>query len=296
MDLKKNDAYLRLHTAIFLAGGTGIFGRMISLTEIPLVWYRLLIAGITLGAVMYLNHRLRPLPRTQLKTVSWCGALLAIHWIFFYASIKASNVSVAVVSIALDGFMTAILDAIISRHRVSMRELLLSSFSLIGILLIFGFDARYRLGITFGLLCSFFYALFSIYSKDFQRTTGQKSSTLLLYEIITGWLLLTIIMPVYCLLNPGASLVPTVSDWIMLPIFGSIFTVGPFLLQLQALRKISAFTVNLSYNMEPVYSIIFAMIIFDEAKEVNRYFWIGVLLIILSVVLQTIYSKKKQEE
>ena len=294
MNTTKDNAYLRLHIGILIAGGTGIFGRMISLTEIPLVWYRMLTASIVMVLIMLYNRRLHRLPLPHLVKISGCGALLAIHWVMFYASIKASNVSIAVVCIALDGFFTALLDPLISHRRFSLREVLLSLIALAGILLIFGFDSRYRLGIIFGILTSFFYALFSIYSKGIQHTTGHKSSTMLLYELISGWLLLTLCLPFDSMLNPSLSLTPSSSDWIMLPIFGSIFTIGPFLLQLQALRSISAFTVNLSYNLEPIYSIIFALIIFDEANELNRYFWLGVLLIILSVVLQTIYSRHKK--
>lgn len=294
MNTTKDNAYLRLHIGILIAGGTGIFGRMISLTEIPLVWYRMLTASIVMVLIMLYNRRLHRLPLPHLVKISGCGALLAIHWVMFYASIKASNVSIAVVCIALDGFFTALLDPLISHRRFSLREVLLSLIALAGILLIFGFDSRYRLGIIFGILTSFFYALFSIYSKGIQHTTGYKSSTMLLYELISGWLLLTLFLPFYSMLNPSLSLTPSTADWIMLPIFGSIFTIGPFLLQLQALRSISAFTVNLSYNLEPIYSIIFALIIFDEANELNRYFWLGVLLIILSVVLQTIYSRHKK--
>ena len=294
MNTTKDNAYLRLHIGILIAGGTGIFGTMISLAEIPLVWYRMLTASIVMVLIMLYNRRLHRLPLPHLVKISGCGALLAIHWVMFYASIKASNVSIAVVCIALDGFFTALLDPLISHRRFSLREVLLSLIALAGILLIFGFDSRYRLGIIFGILTSFFYALFSIYSKGIQHTPGYQSSTMLLYELISGWLLLTLFLPFYSMLNPSLSLTPSTADWIMLPIFGSFFTIGPFLLQLQALRSISAFTVNLSYNLEPIYSIIFALIIFDEANELNRYFWLGVLLIILSVVLQTIYSRHKK--
>lgn len=291
----KNDAYLRLHLAVFLAGGTGIFGRMISLTEVPLVWFRMLTAAIVMAAVMYFSKRLHRVGRRDLLKMCGCGAILAMHWVCFYATIKASNVSIAVVCIALEGFFTAILDPIISRRRFAVHEILLSFIALAGILLIFGFDSRYRLGIALGVLSACLYAIFSIFSKGVQQQTGHTSSTMLLYELISGWALLTVVMPFYVMINPGVSISPTVADWIMLPIFGSIFTIGPFLLQLQALRSISAFTVNLSYNLEPVYSIVLAMIIFDEGSELNRFFWIGVLLIILSVVLQTIYSKRKAE-
>lgn len=295
MNTTKDNAYLRLHVGILIAGGTGIFGRMITLTEIPLVWYRMLTAAIFMAGIMFYNHRLHRLPMPHIMKISDCGALLAIHWVLFYASIKASNVSIAVVCIALDGFFTALLDPLISRRRFSIREIMLSLITLGGILLIFGFDSRYRLGIVFGILTSFFYALFSIYSKRTQQVTGHKSSTMLLYELVSGWLLLTLLLPFYTLLFPNASLIPSTADWIMLPIFGTIFTIGPFLLQLQALRVIPAFTVNLSYNLEPIYSIVFALIIFDEGNELNRYFWLGVLMIILSVVLQTIYSKRRDK-
>lgn len=293
MKIDKDNAFLRLHSAVLLAGATGIFGRMITLAEIPLVWYRMLIAGVVMAAVMLYNHRLHRLPKDHLLKIFGCGILLVIHWVFFYASIKASNVSVGVVCIALDGFSTALLDPIISRRRFSAREILLSLITFAGIMLIFGFDTRYRLGITFGVLTSFFYALFSIYSKRIQHSTGHKSSTMLLYELLCGWLILTFIMPLYAWLCPTAVLVPDTHDFLLLLVFGSVFTIGPFLLQLQALRSISAFTVNLTYNLEPIYSIIFAMIIFDEAKELNQYFWIGLLMIIISVVLQTIYAKRE---
>lgn len=294
MNITKNNAFLRLHTAVLLAGGTGLFGRFITLAEIPLVWYRMLIAGTIMLLIMHLNGRLHRLPIKHLKQVVWCGFLLVVHWVFFYASIKASNVSIGVISIALDGFSTALIDPIISRRRYSIRELFLSLFSFFGIVFIFGFDSRYRLGLIFGVLCSIFYAMFSIYNKRVQEETGHKSSTMLVYELGIGWLMLTLIMPLYAWLCPTATLIPNTTDIIALLVFGSIFTIGPFLLQLQALRSISAFTVNLTYNLEPIYSIIFAMIIFNEAQEVNVYFWIGLAMIIASVVLQTVFAKRKR--
>lgn len=293
--VRKDDAYLRLHLAILLAGGTGIFGRLISLTEVPLVWYRMLTAVIVLGAVMLSRHRLRLPPWRDLLRMCGCGALLAVHWVFFYASIKVSNVSIAVVCIALEGFFTAMASPVITRSRFSVREFLFSLIALAGIAMIFGFDMRHRLGIALGATCALLYALFSIFSKGVQQKTGQSSSAMLLYELAGGWLLLSAAMPLYAMAVPGLSLTPSAADWGLLLVFGSLFTVGPFLLQLQALRRLSAFTVNLSFNLEPVYSIVFAAFIFDEANEVNRFFWGGVALIIISVALQTIYSRRGQD-
>lgn len=287
-----NKAYLRLHLAVLLAGGTGIFGRLISLSELPLVWFRVLIAAVTMLLVMAASRTLRKVSLGELWQISGCGIMLAVHWVCFYASIKFANVSIGVVCIALDGFFTALIEPLFNRHRPLWREILLSMIAVAGILLIFGIDPRYRLGIAFGAMASLVYALFSICSKHIQAQTSLRSSTMLLYELISGAMALTVAMPFYAELFPDAQIVPTTTDWVLLPIFGSIFTVGPFLMQLQALRYISAFTVNLSYNLEPIYSIVLAMIIFDEANELDRSFWVGVLLIIMSVVLQTIYSKR----
>ncbi|MGN0028518.1 MAG: DMT family transporter [Marinilabiliaceae bacterium] len=290
----KDDAYLRLHLGILLAGGTGIFGRLISLTEVPLVWYRMLTAFIVMGVIMAVRRKLHLPARRDLLRICGCGAILAAHWVFFYGSIKASNVSIAVVCIALEGFFTAVAAPVITRSRFSAREFLFSLIALAGIVMIFGFDMRHRLGIALGATCAFLYALFSIFSKGVQQKTGESSSTMLLYELAGGWLLLSLAMPLYAMANPEVSLTPSsATDWGLLLVFGSLFTVGPFLLQLQALRRLSAFTVNLSFNLEPVYSIVFAAFIFDEANEVNRFFWGGVGLIIVSVALQTIYSRRR---
>ncbi len=161
-------------------------------------------------------------------------------------------------------------------------------------MLIFGFDARYRLGIGIGCLSSLVYTFFSVGSKRVQASTGHSSSTMLLYELIGGGVVLTLATPLYALVFPETPIVPTLKDWGFLLLFSSVFTVLLFLMHLQALRNISAFTVNLSYNLEPVYTILLAMIIFNEASELNRSFWIGIFMIVLSVVLQTISSKKQK--
>lgn len=229
--------------------------------------------------------------RDRIK-IMCCGLLLSIHWVFFYGSIKAANVSVGAVCFALVGFFTAVIEPMINRHRPDWRELLLGALTVAGIALIFGFDARYRLGIAMGVVSSVLYALFSIFSKQVQASSGQSSSTMLLYELTGGAVVLTLLMPMYAHIFPDATLWPVGRDFWLLLVFATIFTVLPFLLQLQALRHISAFTVNLTYNLEPVYTIIFASLLFGEAQEVGAAFWVGVTLIALSVVLQTIRSAR----
>lgn len=293
MQLDNSKDYIRLHTGILLAGATGLFGRLISLSELPLVWWRMIVAATVLWLILRFSQRFFLPSRTQLLHVSGCGALLAVHWVLFYGSIKASNVSIGVVCFALTGFFTAVIEPFLGRHRHSLCELLFSIITLSGILLIFGFNTQYRTGILIGTVSSLFYTLFSIFSKRVQKQTNLSSSLMLLVELCAGWGVLTLILPFYLILFPSVPCLPTGLDWFYVVLLASIFTIGPFLTQLQALRTISAFTVNLSYNLEPIYSIVLAMLIFHENQELTLTFWVGVALIIVSVLLQTLTVSSK---
>lgn len=180
-------SYLRLHASILLAGATGLFGKIITISELPLVFYRVLFSALLLAFVMGVQHRLHRLPWRQVAMMMGCGVLLAVHWVCYYGSIKMANVSIGAVCFALVGFFTAIIEPIIGRHRPSWRELLLSLLTVCGIMLIFGFDVRYRAGIAVGCLSSLLYSFFSVLSKRVQATTGRASSTMLLYEPYGWW-------------------------------------------------------------------------------------------------------------
>ena len=289
---KPAHAYLRLHTGILLAGATGVFGRLISLAELPLVWYRMIIATGVLAAVLAVGGRLHTPTFREAWRIGCCGTLLAIHWVLFYGSIKAANVSVGVVCFALNGFFTALLEPMASGKRFSLRDLLLGLITLGGIVLIFGLNMQFRTGIVIGTFSSLFYTLFAIASKRVQSATGVESSAMLLYELLTGWCVLSLAMPFYAMLYPSVSLMPEGSDWLFITLFASVFTIGPFLTQLQALRTLSAFTVNLSYNLEPLYSIALAMLLFNEAQELNLSFWMGVSMIVAAVGYHAVCGKR----
>ncbi len=283
MSNKETNTLILLHLAVFLAGWTGIFGRLITLGGLPLVWYRIMVSVTVLAAVLWLTGRLHRLPWESFARIAGCGGILALHWVAFYASIQASNVSIGVACIATSCFFTTLLDPAINRKRISWIEVLISFIAISGVLLIFSLDIRYRLGIALGLLSAALYSLFSLLNINVARKTGEDSATMLLYELAGGVVLLTLLVP----LLPAADIVPQRNDILWLLLLGSIFTVLPFLFQLHALRSLSAFTVNLAYNLEPVYSIAFAAILFGELQEVNFSFWLGISLIVISVLIQT---------
>ncbi|HEY0272076.1 MAG TPA: DMT family transporter [Chitinophaga sp.] len=277
-------ALLQLHLSVFLAGFTGILGKLILLNEGLLVWYRIVITALSLWVLFYFQGALRRLPLREIVPIGGTGVVVALHWLFFYGSIKYANVSIAVVCFSLTSMFTAIFEPIILRRRPDVVELLLSALTLGGILLIFHFDAQYRTGIVLGIISAAFCALFTIFNKIQLRTYDSKTITL--YELTVGAGVLTLAMPLYLHYFPVASVLPAKMDWLYLLILSWACTICMYLLSMSALTKISAFTVNLTFNLEPVYSIIMAFVLFHENKALNYSFYIGLGCIILSVALQ----------
>lgn len=278
-------AFIKLHLSIVLAGFTGVLGKLITINEGPLVWYRV---GITLVLFWGILAVRRAVPRVSWRDflrIAGAGVLLCLHWIFFYGSIKASNISIGVVCFALVGFFTALLEPLIMRRRLSAREVFFSVLTVFGILLIFSFDTRYRYGILLGVISSLMAALFTIANK--KVGAAHSASTMLLYEMLGGLIFMSAILPFYIYAFDIKYLIPTPEDWLGLFLLAFFCTVVMCFLQIQALQYISAFTVNLSYNLEPVYSIAIAILFLHEGRELNAAFYAGLAVIMLSVGLQS---------
>lgn len=278
-------AFVKLHLSVLIAGGTGIFGKLITLNEALLVWYRMLFASVLFFVVLFFLGKLRKVTLRDAAKIAFVGILLAAHWIFFYGSIKASNVSIGVVCLSLMSMFTAVFEPLINRHRVSLREIMFSLVAVLGIVLIFHFDTRYRVGIYMGVASAALAALFTIFNK--KVSAGYTTSTMLLYEMAGGFVGLSCLLPFYLDYAGVERILPNWQDGIYLFLFASVFTVGLYILQIQVLKVISAFTLNLSYNLEPIYSIVLAMLLFGEARDLNFSFYLGLGLIFLSVLLQT---------
>ncbi|MCD7850040.1 MAG: DMT family transporter [Parabacteroides sp.] len=279
------EAFIKLHISILLAGFTGLFGKLVTLNEGLLVWYRMLLAAVMLFLILWGSGKLKRVPFREVLKIAGTGLLLGLHWVFFYGSIKAANVSIGVVCFSLVGFFTALLEPLIIRRSLSVKEILFSLVAVCGIVLIFQFDTRYRTGIIIGVISSALAALFTITNK--KVGVRHASSMMLLYEMIGGFLGLTCLLPFYLHLFPVGTILPGMTNFLYLLLLALVCTIGLYLLQIQVLKQVSAFTVNLSYNLEPVYSIILAMLFFGEAKELNFAFYAGLGLILLSVLLQT---------
>lgn len=289
-------ALIKLHIAVFLWGFTGVLGRLISVNEAVLVWYRLAITICTLGLLFSFNKDLQKLNVKQILTLLGIGSVVGLHWLFFYGSIKYANVSIALVCLSVNPLFTSIFEPIITKTKFSLIDVCLSLIGIIGIGLIFHFDSHYQYGIFWGIISSFFAALFTTLNK--KNIDIANANTIMFYELIGAIIIITLIIPFYWYNNSTLSLIPSVSDFVWILILSWLCTILAMKLSLQALQKVSAFTQNLSLNLEPIYGIILAFLIFNEQKEVSQYFYYGITLIILSVVLQMvrIVVKKAQQQ
>lgn len=290
--------YLLLHFAVILGGFTGVFGKIISLNAGLLVWYRLLFSAIILLIISLIikikkknnNH----IPFKQKSNIAATGLLLAAHWIFFYASIKYSNISIGVVCFCLASCFTAIFKPFIEKVKFRISEIALSLLTIAGISLIFHFDASYRLGISLGIISSALIALFTIYNEKLVKSYD--SITLNTYQMSGGFLGLSIVLPLYLYRFPTDQFFPGYNDTISLLLLALFCTVGLYSIITYVLKVIPAFTVTLSFNLEPLYAIIIAFLFFNEGNKVSTSFYWGLLLVVTSVVLQTIFSIRQRKK
>lgn len=284
-------SYLLLHTAVILAGFTGIFGKLISLNEGLLTWYRVLFSAVFLFLILKFFKVGTRISSKEKLSIAKVGLLITIHWVFFYASIKYSNISVGVVCYSLTSFFTALFKPFIGKKRFVVSEMLLSAITLLGVSLIFHFDASYQLGIVFGVISSAFAALYTIYNE--RLASNYDSKLINYYQMIGGTIGLGALLPIYLYFFPVESVIPDLKDTFYLILLAVFCTVGLYVTVTEVLKKIPAFTVNLSFNLEPIYAIIIAFLFFDEGKEVNFSFYVGLFFVMLSVVLQSLITIRK---
>lgn len=285
-------AFLQLHTAVFLAGFTGILGRLITLNEGLLVWYRLLLTAITLWVLYFFQKKIRPISIKDLLALTGVGAIASLHWVTFYGSIKYANVSVALVCFSAIGFFTAILEPIIIGKKFNPVELLLGLIAIAGIFLIFHFDPAYKTGILIGIISAMLGGLFPVLNRKLLQRL--EPETVILYMISGGLLFLSLLMPFYLQRFPPTHFIPSLSDLFWLLVLSWVCSVWAFQLSMNALKKISAFTVNLTYNLEPLYGIALAFLLYQENKLLRDAFYAGLALIVLSVFLQTLLVYRRQ--
>lgn len=294
MELNPDDrsrAFFLLHISIVLYGITGILGKLIELEGLVLVWYRMV---ITLGSLLLFPGLVRKafsLPLKKKLKIIGLGVLLSLHWVTFFDSIRYSNVSITLSCMASTAFFTSLLEPLLLGRRIQAREMLLGALVIVGF--IFMFEAtggKYLLGMGIAIASAIIIALVGIGNKVLVNKEDPKSITLL--EFVGGVAFLTLAMPFYTRIGESTILLPSKQDLVYLVILALLCTTLAYNLTLYAMRHISAYTVALSLNLEPIYAIIMAWIFFREDKELNAGFYLGAAIILMSVFLNGYWERR----
>ncbi len=276
-------AWLQLHFCVMLWGFTAIFGRLITLPALPLVWWRMTLVGAALIAVPKFWRGVRGLSGRQIAIYAGIGVLVALHWLTFYGSIKLSNASVGATCMALMSVLMAFIEPLIVRRKFDTRELLFGLAVIPGVLLVIGgTPVAMRLGIAVGVLSVLILCIFGALNKRY--ISHAEALTVTGIELSSGALFLTCVGP----LLPGGDVLftlPSQRDGLLLLALALGCTLLPFTLGLVAMRHLSAFSTALALNLEPVYAIILAILLLDEQRELAWPFYVGVAIILGVVVL-----------
>lgn len=276
-------AYLQIHTAVILFGFTGILGDLISLNKPTLVFWRF---GLTVTSLLLIPGLLRSalsIPRGDLLRLAGIGGLVAAHWIFFFLSIAWTNVSVALSIFASTTLFTSVLEPLIMKRPFRWFEMAIGVLVIPGVALVAGTSQFPFTGIVFALLAAFLAALFSTLNKRMLDRVQPLPMTLV--ELGGGWIVTSVWVLIYHLSWPETQFMPVGIDWLWLCILAFLCTSFAYVISLLALKVLSAFSVNLTVNLEPVYSIILANLLLGEHKELSAGFYIGSGIIILAVFI-----------
>ncbi len=292
-------SYLELHIAVFLWGFTAILGKLISLEEIALVWWRLLFTCVSLLLFRSVWKSIPTFSKNLILQLMGIGVIVALHWVLFFGSIKYSNVSICLVCMATGSFFASLIEPLIMKYKHRWYEMILGLFVIPGMYFVVNFIPSEKiLGVYFGLMSAFLAALFAILNKKvIDNNEGINPLSMTFIELSSGMLFLSIIFPIYTQWMGPTPFVPQGTyDIIYLLILALLCTTFAYVLGLRALRHLSAFASTLVVNLEPVYGIILAWLLFEENKEVGSYFYLGVFIIILSVFSHPFIKKRFEKK
>ena len=282
-------AHWQLHFCVLLWGFTAILGKLITLTALQLVWWRMLIVTLALLLLPKVWRELRALPLRTVAAYAGIGVLVAMHWLTFYSAVKLANASVAATCIALAPVFLAVIEPLVVGRRFEPRELLVGAAVVPGVALVVGgVPADMRLGVAVGVVSAVFCATFGAFNKRMAERTGPLTITCI--ELGAGTAFLTLVTAVWH--AEGSFVLPDLHDGALLLILALVCTLLPFALAMAVLRKLTAYTVQLATNLEPVYAIVLAVLLLGEQHQLDAWFYVGVAIILAAVFMHPLLTRR----
>ncbi|WP_075349374.1 DMT family transporter [Algoriphagus marinus] len=276
--------YLMLHLIVLIWGFTAILGLLISLPSIELVFYRTLIASVGVAGIFLFKKKSILLPFDQMIKVVLVGFVIGLHWILFFWSARVSTASVCLAGMATTSLWTAFVEPIFNRTKIKWYEVALGLMVISGLLVIFSFESGYWLGLSLALAAAFLAAVFSVLNSNLAHKHSPYQITF--YEMAGACLFSLLFMPIYTnfISSEGLKLNWEGYDWFWLFILGGICTVYAFSVSVELMKRLTVFSINLTINLEPVYGIILAVLIFGESEKMTAQFYLGTAIILVSVL------------
>ena len=284
--------YFHLHFIVFIWGFTAVLGDLITIEAVPLVWHRMLLGSLFVLIYIIYNKGMLKVSLRSLIKFAFIGLIIALHWLAFFSAVKVSNVSITLAMMSTGAFFASFLEPVFFKRKIISYEVIFGLIVIIGLYIIFKVESEYLSGILLALLASFLGALFSIFNG--MMVKSHNASVISFYELLFGLLFITI----YILFTDGFDdtfFKLSVSDWTYLIILASICTAYAFIASVHVMKWISPYTVMLTTNMEPIYGILLALLILGEKEYMSPTFYLGAIIILITVVLNGIIKTRKKD-
>ena len=284
--------YFHLHFIVFIWGFTAVLGDLITIEAVPLVWHRMLLGSLFVLIYIIYNKGMLKVSLRSLIKFAFVGLIIALHWLAFFSAVKVSNVSITLAMMSTGAFFASFLEPVFFKRKIISYEVIFGLIVIIGLYIIFKVESEYLSGILLALLASFLGALFSIFNGMLVKS--HNASVISFYELLFGVLFITI----YVLFTGGFDntfFKLSGSDWTYLIILASICTAYAFIASVHVMKWISPYTVMLTTNMEPIYGILLALLILGEKEYMSPTFYLGAIIILITVVLNGIIKTRKKD-
>lgn len=274
-------ATLQIHVCVVVWGFTAILGKLISLPALPLVIWRMGLVAVLLLVGSRVRRAIGAMTPRHRATYAGIGVVVAVHWVTFYAAVKLANASVAATTMALAPVFLAFVEPVVARRRFDPREIVFGAAVVPGIVLVVGgIPAGMRIGFAVGIASAFFVAVFQSLNKRFIHHGGALAVTCV--ELGAGGCVLALLAMALPHEGPAIPL-PGLRDAALLAVFVTACTIFPFALSLVALRQLTAFSAQLAVNLEPVYALLFGIVLLGEQRQLDTRFYVGFALLLAAV-------------
>lgn len=282
--------YFKLHFIVLLWGFTTILGKLISLPAAEMIFYRTTLAALGMMMIIKISKGSLEVSRRNFYKLILTGVIVAIHWITLFTAVKIANPSTSLIGLATCSLWTVFLEPMVHKRKIRMLEVVLAAIVFIGLLIIFLSDFNYPLGLFFGVIGGFTASVFSVINSTFIRQISPPVITF--YEMTGASFTVAFYLLIRFLAGDKIEIIPTGTDWIYLLLLSWVCVVYAYTASIELLHKFSVFFIQLVVNLEPVYGIFLALLIFGESEVMNTQFYVGGTIVVFSVLLYPLLKRR----